>query len=250
MTGALTLWLIAWGGALFIIERVLPRRIVARSWERLGTNLALGLMLFLVSPVVQWITLPVASAGQSPMPLLDWFGPIAGLIAQFIILDIWTYGLHRAYHRIPAMWRLHGVHHLDAHLDTTSAIRFHFGEVLLSSVLRLLPLYLFGISVETNAAFGAILVTSALFHHSNIAINPSIERALSWVIVTPSIHWVHHHAKRVDTDANYAAILSIWDRLFGSRSSFERVPDMVVGVEGEREQPLSGLIIWPFRRRN
>jgi sterol desaturase/sphingolipid hydroxylase (fatty acid hydroxylase superfamily) len=94
------------------------------------------------------------------------------------------------------------------------------------------------------------LVTSALFHHSNIAINPSIERALSWVIVTPSIHWVHHHAKRVDTDANYAAILSIWDRLFGSRSSYERVPEMVVGVEGEREQPLRALIFWPLRRKN
>ncbi len=248
MAAGLTLWLLAWGGALFCIERVRPSRIIGESWERLGRNIVLGLAVFFVSPLVQWLALKAAWLSPPPMPLLDWFGPVLGLVAQFLILDIWTYSLHRAYHRVPVMWRLHAVHHLDEHLDTTSAIRFHFGEVLLSSVLRLFPLALFGISLETNAAFGALLVSCALFHHSNIAIPPRIERALSWVIVTPSIHWVHHHARRVDTDANYASILSIWDRLFASRSAYQRVPAMAIGVEGEREQTLARLCIWPLRR--
>ncbi len=247
MTAGLTLWLIAWGSAVFLAERVRPARAIAESWKRLGSNLALGLAVFLISPLVQWIMMGAARLGPSPIPLLDWFGPVTGLVVQFLILDIWTYTLHRAYHRLPMLWRLHAVHHLDEHLDATSAVRFHFGEVLLSSVLRLLPLYMFGISVEVNAAFGALLVSCALFHHSNLALPPRIERVLSWLIVTPSIHWVHHHAKRVDTDANYASILSIWDRLFASRSDFQRVSTMTIGVEGEREQSLAKLMLWPLR---
>lgn len=248
MAAWLTLWLTGWGGTLFWIERVRPARIKADAGGRLGRNLALGLAVFLISPLVQWIVMNAARLGPSPLPLQDWFGPITGLVLQFLILDMWTYGLHRAYHRVPMMWRLHGVHHLDAHLDTTSAVRFHVGEVLLSSVFRLLPLYLFGISLEVNAAFGALLVSCALFHHSNIAIPPNIERALSHVIVTPSIHWVHHHAVRADTDANYASILSVWDWLFASRSTRQRTATMVIGVEGVPEQPLAKLLLWPFQR--
>jgi sterol desaturase/sphingolipid hydroxylase (fatty acid hydroxylase superfamily) len=245
---ALPLWLLIWGGALFLGERLFPAQAVVDDRHRLARNLGLGLILFALSPVVQWLMMPVALIENAPLPLLDWFGPIAGIAAQLLILDLWTYGLHRAYHRVPLMWRLHGVHHLDAHLDVTSAIRFHAGEVLLSSVLRLLPLYLFGIALETNAVFGAVLVTSALFHHSNIRLNPAVERALSILLVTPSIHWVHHHAVRRDTDANYAAILSVWDRIFASRSITPRTPDMVIGMEGEAERSFPVLMLWPFRR--
>ena len=76
---------------------------------------------------------------------------------------------------------------------------------------------------------------------------PGLERALSRVVVTPSIHWVHHHRIRADTDSNYATVLSLWDPLFRSRSRTRRTPDLEIGVEGREEEPVLGLIAAPFR---
>src|SRR5690606_10835760 len=91
------------------------------------------------------------------------------------------------------------------------------------------------------------LLIAAIFHHSNLRLPPRLERALSRVVVTPSIHWVHHHARRADTDSNYATVLSVWDRLFASRSRTQRRPDMRIGVERQRERPLGELALQPFR---
>jgi sterol desaturase/sphingolipid hydroxylase (fatty acid hydroxylase superfamily) len=76
---------------------------------------------------------------------------------------------------------------------------------------------------------------------------PRLERGLSWVVVTPSIHWVHHHRVRADTDSNYATVLSVWDRLFGSRNPRRRTPEMPIGIEGQRETRLARLLLRPFR---
>jgi sterol desaturase/sphingolipid hydroxylase (fatty acid hydroxylase superfamily) len=237
-----TALLAAWGGLLFVVERLWPASPRSTDSRRLFRNLALGVLLLLVSPLVQWATLQIMTDAQ-PLLKLD------SLIAALLVLDLWTYALHRAYHRIPFMWRLHAPHHFDAHLDVTSAVRFHIGEILWSSILRLIPLVAFGIPLEVNALFGVILTASALFHHSNLRLPPTLERPLSWLIVTPSIHWVHHHAVQRDTDANYASILSIWDRLFGSRSTTERWPEMPIGVEGAGEKRIGRLLLWPIIAR-
>jgi sterol desaturase/sphingolipid hydroxylase (fatty acid hydroxylase superfamily) len=236
-----TLFLFLWGAMLLVLERLFPATKVNFNPARLARNLALGTLAFAVSPLIQKATSAVMGGVQ---PLL-W---IDSMILQLIILDVWTYSLHRAYHRVPFMWRLHAPHHFDAHLDVTSAVRFHIGEILWSSALRLIPLFVFGIPLETNLLFGAILTASAMFHHSNLRLPPALERAMSWVIVTPSIHWVHHHAVQRDTDSNYASILSIWDRLFQSASRTPRTPTMVIGVDGDREKPLTALLAYPFRQ--
>ena len=90
---------------------------------------------------------------------------------------------------------------------------------------------------------------AALFHHSNLRIQPRIERVLSWFVVTPAIHWVHHHAIRRDTDSNYATILSVWDRLFGNRSETRRWPEMPIGVERLTDVRFFSLLVRPFHRR-
>ena len=87
---------------------------------------------------------------------------------------------------------------------------------------------------------------AAIFHHSNIALPARIEKLLSLIIVTPSIHWVHHHAVRRDTDSNYSTILSVWDYVFGSVASGKREHGMLIGVEGVKEQKLMRLILRPF----
>ncbi|MGH7123915.1 MAG: sterol desaturase family protein, partial [Stellaceae bacterium] len=88
---------------------------------------------------------------------------------------------------------------------------------------------------------------ATIFHHSNLRLPPGLERALRLAIVTPSIHWVHHHRARADTDSNYSTVLSIWDPLFRSRSPTPRTPDLEIGVEGREELPVLGLVAAPFR---
>jgi sterol desaturase/sphingolipid hydroxylase (fatty acid hydroxylase superfamily) len=88
---------------------------------------------------------------------------------------------------------------------------------------------------------------ATIFHHSNLALPPRLEAALSRLVVTPSIHWVHHHRVRRDTDSNYATVLSLWDRLFASRSPRPRLAGMAIGVEGRDELALPQLLVAPFR---
>jgi len=94
--------------------------------------------------------------------------------------------------------------------------------------------------------FETLLLIATIFHHSNMRLPSKLETALSRVIVTPSIHWVHHHAARVDTDYNYATILSLWDPLFQSRSGRRRSADMRIGVEARSDEDLARLVVRPF----
>jgi sterol desaturase/sphingolipid hydroxylase (fatty acid hydroxylase superfamily) len=226
----------------------------AGGWARLGRNLALWLVNTVLSPLVV-LPLTVWAAGQGTSEGgLDlglrpaWWSGASGLVADLLLLDVLIYWWHRANHRVPFLWRFHAVHHLDGFLDTTSALRFHFGEVLLSALARAAVIVALGIPLASVLAFEALLLVATIFHHSNLRLPAPLERALAAVIVTPSIHWVHHHAVRRDTDSNYATILSLWDPLFRSRSAMRRAPDMKIGVEGQGEESLAALLIRPFRR--
>ena len=147
---------------------------------------------------------------------------------------------------VPVLWRFHEVHHLDRILDSTTAVRFHFGEVLLSAGARAAVIVLFGIPVASVLVFETLVLIASIFHHSNLRLPSGLEAALSRVVITPGIHWVHHHKVRRDTDSNYGTILSVWDPLFGSRSKTQRSLTMPIGVEGRREQPLPALLARPF----
>lgn len=221
----------------------------AGGWARLGRNLALWLVNTVLSPlVVLPLTVWAAERGFDLGLRPAWWSGAIGLLADLLLLDFLIYWWHRANHRVPLLWRFHAVHHLDGFLDTTSALRFHFGEVLLSALARAAVIVALGIPLASVLAFEALLLVATVFHHSNLKLPAPLERALAAVIVTPSIHWVHHHAVRRDTDANYATILSLWDPLFRSRSAMRRTPDMKIGVEGEGEESLAALLIRPFRR--
>lgn len=249
---------VGWIALLLIAERVAPA--VARprdpdsgrlgTWARIGRNFTLFAINGVLSRVaVIPLTLAAATSpwGWRPEDLslggLGW----AAMLVDLVILDIWIYWWHRANHRIPLLWRFHEVHHLDEFLDVSSAVRFHAGEVLLSAGVRAVVIIALDIPLTTVLVFETLVLVSSVFHHSNVKLPQGVERALARVIVTPSIHWVHHHAVRRDTDSNYATVLSVWDRLFGSRSATPRTPEMTIGTEGRREKPLLGLLRRPFR---
>lgn len=237
----------AWFALLALAERVAPAANRPRGSDgpRITRNLGLWAVNTLMNP---FITVPIAVA-TAAFPL--WTRPDAPLLAQFafdlLVLDLWTYAWHRANHRLPLLWRFHRVHHLDEFLDTTSAVRFHPGEVLLSALARAPLVVAADVSLAAILLFDALVLLGALFHHSNLRLPAKLEAPLRSVIVTPSHHWVHHHAIRADTNSNYGTLLTLWDRLFGTWSKTARTLDMRIGVEGQADAPLPALAAAPFR---
>ena len=227
----------------FISERLWPADGRAVEATRLGRNLGLGFVNFLLGPV---LILPITiyanahSLGLRPM----WWNGVLDLL----VLDLWIYFWHRLNHIIPFLWRFHEVHHRDEMLDSTSALRFHFGEVVLSAVVRGVVIGAFSMPVSSVLMFETVVVLVAIFHHSNLRLPAAAEIMLSRVIVTPQIHWVHHHAVREDTDSNYATVLSLWDYLFLSHSKNKRVDGMKMGVERLRDLPIVDLLLRPFQK--
>ena len=248
-----------WLALLFGLERWRPRAVDSLrhnpppdegpyGWRRLLRNGVLWGGNIAISPL---IVLPITllAASFSPVVRPEFLQGWAGVLLDILILDLAIYWWHRLNHEIPFLWRFHEVHHLDERLDTTTAVRFHFGEVILSACARAVPILALGIPLTTVVIFELLVLISAIFQHSNISLPPRLERTLSKVLITPSIHWVHHHAIRADTDSNYGTILSIWDPLFGTRSKTERSPAMPIGVQGLKDVPLRQLIVRPFRRK-
>jgi sterol desaturase/sphingolipid hydroxylase (fatty acid hydroxylase superfamily) len=261
LEGLLSLKALLTGGALLIFlawERLWPAAespLLARfghasraAWRRLARNLGLfGINLALSPLVVLPITIWATGFELGLRPA--WWGGWPGLLLDLLLLDFWIYWWHRANHEVPWLWRFHEVHHLDELLDSTTALRFHFGEVLLSALARALVIVLFDFPLSSVLVFEMLLLTGTIFHHSDARLPPRLEPALARVIITPSIHWVHHHARRADTDSNYGTIFSFWDPLFRSKSRTRRWLTMPIGVEGRRERPLLQLIATPFERR-
>lgn len=240
----------AWFALLFAAERLRPAASPhpgIAPWHRLARNVTLWAVNVALSPlVIVPISVYAATQALSWRPL--WWGGPAGLVADILILDFLIYWWHRANHVVPLLWRFHAVHHLDRFLDTTSAVRFHFGEVLLSALARGVVIVLVAVPLSSVFVFETLVLMATLFHHSNVRLPPRLEHALARVVVTPSIHWVHHHRLRADTDANYSTIFSLWDRPFGSRARHARSLDMSIGVEQREEEPLVALLTAPFRR--
>lgn len=171
------------------------------------------------------------------------------VILAFLLLDFLQYGCHVLMHKAPLLWRLHAVHHHAEHFEATTAFRFHTLEVMIHGVITLVAVVLLGVHVFDVVIYNAVLLPVSMFHHSNIRLHPRAEAVLRWITVTPRMHRVHHSRWQPETDSNYAAVLSIWDRLFGTLYA-DRSPDAIsVGLDGfdhTHTRTFKGLLSTPF----
>jgi len=247
----------AWFAALLALERLIPDappaggsfRARLGRWARNGALFALnaGLSPLFVLPVSVWaasVDVRVAAVEIGWRP--EWATGWAGLALDLVLLDLFIYWWHRANHEVQALWRFHEVHHLDARMDATTAVRFHLGEVALSALVRACVIVAAEIPLTSVLVFETLVLLSSLFHHADIRLSPRLERALAWVVVTPSHHRVHHHALRADTDSNYATVLSVWDRIFGTRRPWLPPGGVRFGIEGREDLALPALLGRPF----
>lgn len=215
----------------------------AAWFARWGRNLGFfilngALSTVFVLPVTIWAALQAPWSRAELTGWSDW----AWLPLDILLLEFWIYWWHRANHEWRFLWRFHEVHHRDRHLDATTALRFHFGEVALSALARAAVIMAFAIPLTSAVVFEILVIVATVFHHANWRIPPAIERRLARLIITPSRHWVHHHRVRADTDSTYGTIFSFWDRWFGTTTPTERRLLMPLGVEGQEELPMIALI--------
>jgi len=193
-------------------------------------------------------------AGEARFGLLHAAGlpPWLHLAGAIVILDFWMYWWHRLNHRLPILWRFHRTHHSDPRMDVTTASRFHLGEIVISSCLRTAVIFAAGIRLWDLAVYETILFVIVQSHHANIVLPEPLDRALRVVVVTPSMHKVHHSRVLAETNSNYTSILSVWDRLFGTFRLNRNPQSLQYGVDAldrPEDQTLVGLFRIPFLNR-
>lgn len=217
---------------LFLLERFFPLRAARRPLAaRLFVNVVFSLLTYgtawvLVRPVIEW-------TGGQGVGVFRWLrlGIVPELVGSVLLLDLTFYYWHRANHEWAFLWRFHNVHHFDPDLDVTTAFRFHFGEVALSTVFRAAQMLVLGVSPWALVTFEAIFQSATFFHHSNVRLPLTLERFLSRALVSPRLHGIHHSQEKPETNSNYAVIFNWWDRLHGTFRDFGPV-NPLVGVPG------------------
>lgn len=166
-------------------------------------------------------------------------------------LDLAIYLQHVMFHAVPALWRLHRMHHADLEFDVTTGLRFHPVEILLSMAIKLAIVAVLGPPAAAVLVFEVLLNATAMFNHSNIRIPPAVDRVLRWVVVTPDMHRVHHSIHPNETNSNFGFNLPWWDRLLGTyrpqpRDGHEA---MTIGIEQfrtRRDLWLDRMLIQPL----
>jgi len=150
---------------------------------------------------------------QAPVP------PLAALVIGILMRSLINYGVHVAMHKTPLLWRVRRVHHTDTAMDVSTTVRFHPLEFVITMPVQIAAVALFGLSAMALMLYELFDAAMAVFTHANIRLPDRVDRLLRLVLVTPALHRLHHSAWQPETDSNYGATFSCWDRLFGTYRS-------------------------------
>lgn len=239
---------------------VLERRRALRSpvephWRRELRNLAMAgasaLTIQLAEkPVVELLARVVERRHWGLLQRVPLPGGLELPIAV-MLMDYTLYLWHILTHRVPYLWRFHVVHHADLDLSATTALRFHFAEMLLSVPWRAAQVLLLGVAPRALALWQKATLAEIVFHHSNLRLPVGAERLLVRLIVTPRLHGIHHSTVREETDSNWSSGLTAWDWLHGTLRCDVPQPAIEIGLPAWRdpeELTLPRLMAMPFRR--
>lgn len=238
---------------MLLLEYRWPRRAVPLRRQRWPGNFGLGFVNTLLLRLLPLLAVGVAIQAQ----LAGWglfnqlrLPPVIAVLLAWLLLDCAIYWQHRALHT-RLLWRLHRPHHADTALDTSTALRFHPLEILLSMLYKMGVVLALGAPVAAVILFEVMLNAAAMFNHANFRL-PG-DRWVRKLLVTPDFHRVHHSNYRQEIDSNYGNVLSIWDYLFGSYVAQPRDGHAVmkIGLAEFRsvdQQRIIPLLLQPFRR--
>lgn len=233
-----------------------PRLVLTQSKTVRWLN---NIGLVVLNSVLLRLLFPAAAVGMATFVqangwglfnYLDWPAAIEFVLAV-IVLDGAIYLQHVMFHAVPALWRLHRMHHTDMDFDLTTGARFHPIEIILSMVIKFGVIAALGASPLAVLVFEVLLNGMAMFNHSNVKLPQRVDAMLRRVIVTPDMHRVHHSVIDYETNSNYGFNLSIWDRLFGTyiAQPEQGHEGMTIGIVKFRDKKfltLPWMLIQPF----
>ena len=252
--------LAAFGGvfvAMAIWEVLGPRRkqAIGRGW-RWPNNLG----IVAVDTLLVRILFPATAVGLALVAEARGFGLFnalsvpawVGVAASVLLLDLVIYLQHVLLHAVPALWRLHRMHHADLEFDVSTGLRFHPIEILLSMAIKFAVIAALGTPAVAVLIFEVLLNATSMFNHGNVRVAPAIDRILRWLVVTPDMHRVHHSILARETNSNFGFNLPWWDRLFGTYRAQPSAGHeaMTIGIEqfrDPRELGLDRMLLQPFR---
>ena len=244
-------------GVIALWEFLAPRRALSVSkLLRWGNNLG----LVFLNTIILRLLFPAAAVGMAVFTTEQGWGifnyfempfwPAA--VVSVVAMDFIIYLQHVMVHAVPALWRLHRVHHADLDFDVTTGARFHPVEIILSMLIKFATISVLGPPVLAVVIFEVLLNATAMFNHGNVRLSVGIDHILRWFVVTPDMHRVHHSVEDDETNSNFGFNLPWWDRLFGTyrdqpRSGHE---SMTIGIYTFRDLKLCarlpGMLAIPF----
>jgi sterol desaturase/sphingolipid hydroxylase (fatty acid hydroxylase superfamily) len=230
---------------MLLVESRAPLRAQVESkLRRVTRNLSTGGVALAVSSLLQpLILLPVIGwIGRERIGLLNMveWPSILEIVIGIVLLDYTLWWWHWANHRVPVLWRFHLVHHADLDMDSSTALRFHFGELSLSLLYRAGQIVIIGAGAGTLWIWQTVLFAAILFHHGNIRLPLAAERVLVRFVVTPRMHAIHHSDRQDETDSNWSSILSVWDVLHRTLTLGVPQREIRIGVPAYRDPADTG----------
>ena len=244
--------------------------VIVAFWELLAPKRALT-----VSKAVRWLNnigivvlntiilrllFPAAAVGVAAFVSAQGWGilnyyqvpALVAVVLSVVAMDFIIYLQHIMVHAVPALWRLHRVHHADLDYDVTTGARFHPVEIILSMLIKFATILVLGPPVVAVIIFEVLLNATSMFNHGNVSLPKNIDRILRWIVVTPDMHRVHHSVEDDETNSNFGFNLPWWDRLFGTYRDQPRAghQGMTIGIHHYRDpkqvERLPGMLMLPF----
>ena len=249
-------------GVLVVVvlaETLFPRRKRGFSrWRRWPNNIG----VVALNTVLLRLLFPAAAVGLAVLAEQRGWGllnnlPLAGWLAvplAVIVLDLVIYLQHVMFHAVPALWRVHRMHHADLDFDVTTGARFHPIEIVLSMIIKFAAVVALGAAPVAVLTFEVLLNATSMFNHANLRVPTPLDRVLRWFVVTPDMHRVHHSIVVRETNSNFGFNLPWWDRLLGTYRDQPSAghSGMTIGIEQFRDEAqlrLDRMLTQPFRER-
>lgn len=251
--------LILVGGITFfwVLEGIIPLFSVSyKKWKHAIPNFFFTLTTIIVNFPLAFLLLKTSDwTVDNNFGIINWLPEMPFwlyVLLGVMLLDlIGAYTAHLVEHKVKPLWMVHLVHHSDHHVDTTTANRHHPLESLIRYTFTLIGVFAVGAPIGVIMLYQSLSVVLSQFNHANISLPRKLDSALSWLIVSPDMHKVHHHFVLPYTDSNYGNIFSIWDRLFGTYMELdpEKITYGVDTFPDEKENSsILGLLKQPFHK--